>query len=186
MTPIAVMCWPDEATRTANSTCVWIAEATVDGVTYAARSRHGAPNALARQLVAAGIEDRPMVIRCRGLDGTLSYRSFHTATKQTYEEGDRPLRRVQYRERPEGLFLNSGAGQKCVSSASDDDAAVPAPESDETVAPAMAADTRNCDACGRAFWPARPWSRFCRPACRLRAHRKWGRERACIGSRRYG
>jgi len=34
-----------------------------------------------------------------------------------------------------------------------------------------APDMHNCDACGRAFRPARPWSRFCRPACRLRANR---------------
>jgi hypothetical protein len=58
--PIAVMTWPDEAARTSNSACVWIAEATVDGRTYTARSRHGPANELARQLVAAGLPDRPM------------------------------------------------------------------------------------------------------------------------------
>jgi hypothetical protein len=36
---------------------------TVEGRTYTARSRHGAANELARQLVAAGLADRPMVIR---------------------------------------------------------------------------------------------------------------------------
>jgi hypothetical protein len=63
MIPIAVMTWPIEATRTPNSACVWIAEVTVEGRTYTARSRHGAANELARQLVAAGLADRPMVIR---------------------------------------------------------------------------------------------------------------------------
>ena len=35
---------PDEATRTSNSACVWIAEATVEGRTYTARSRYGPAN----------------------------------------------------------------------------------------------------------------------------------------------
>ena len=48
-----------------------------------------------------------MVIRYRGLAGTLSYRSFHAAAKWTYKEGDRPLRRVRYKERPEGFSLAS-------------------------------------------------------------------------------
>jgi hypothetical protein len=53
MIPVAVMTWPIEATRTPNSACVWIAEATVEGRTYSARSRHRAANELAWQLVAA-------------------------------------------------------------------------------------------------------------------------------------
>ena len=36
-------------------------------------------DALARQLVAAGLADRPMVIRYHGLAGTMIYHSFHTA-----------------------------------------------------------------------------------------------------------
>ena len=44
MIPVAV---------TPNSACVWIAEATVEGRTYSARSRHRAANELAWQLVAA-------------------------------------------------------------------------------------------------------------------------------------
>jgi hypothetical protein len=50
-----------------------MAEATVEGRTYTARSRHGPANELARQLVAAGLVDRPMVIRYHGLAGTLTY-----------------------------------------------------------------------------------------------------------------
>ena len=50
-----------------------------EGRTYTARSRHGAANALARQLVAAGLADRSMVIRYHGLAGTMIYHSFHTA-----------------------------------------------------------------------------------------------------------
>src|ERR1700730_14630712 len=73
--PIAVTTWPDEATRTSNSACVGIAEATFEGRTYTARSRHGPANQLARQLIAAGLPDRPRVIRYRGLAGTMTYRS---------------------------------------------------------------------------------------------------------------
>jgi hypothetical protein len=116
VTSITVTTWADEATRTANSACLWVAEVTVDGRTYTARSRHGAPNELARQLVAAGLADRPMVIHYRGRAGTMTYRSFHASATWTYSEGDQPLRRVTYKERPEGLFLGSGTGKKCVSS----------------------------------------------------------------------
>jgi hypothetical protein len=93
-TPIEVTCWPDEASRTANSACAWVAEATVDGRTYIARSRHGAAEELARQLVAAGIVDRPLVIRNRVRVGTITYRSFRSAAKWTFTEGDHPLRRA--------------------------------------------------------------------------------------------
>src|ERR1700731_57200 len=70
--PIAVMTWPDEATRTSNSASLWIAEATVEGRTYTARSRHGPANQLARQLVAAGFPDRPMVLHYHELAGTMT------------------------------------------------------------------------------------------------------------------
>jgi hypothetical protein len=53
----------DRGDTDTESACVWIAEVTVEGRTYTARSRHGAANELARQLVAAGLADRPMVIR---------------------------------------------------------------------------------------------------------------------------
>jgi hypothetical protein len=119
--PIAVTTCPEEATRTSNSACVWIAEATVEGRNYTARSRHGPANELARQLVAAGLLDRPMVIRCLGLAGTMTYRSFRAAATRTFSEGERTLRRFRYREPPEGVFLRSGTGQKCVSSPVADD-----------------------------------------------------------------
>jgi CheY-like chemotaxis protein len=56
------------------------------GCTYTAQSRHGPANQLARQLVAAGLPDRPMVIRYRGLAGTMTYRSFHAAATWTFSE----------------------------------------------------------------------------------------------------
>jgi hypothetical protein len=90
------------------------------------KSAHGAPNELARQLVAAGFADRPMVIRYQGLAGSMTYRSFHASATWTYSEGNQPLRRVRYREPPEGVFLGSGARQKCVSSPVVDECGDPA------------------------------------------------------------
>jgi hypothetical protein len=165
MTPISVTCWPDEATRTPNSACTWVAEAMVDGRTYTARSRHGAPNELARKLVAAGIIDRPMVIHYRGLAGTMTWRSFHAAATWTYSEGDQPLRRVRYKEQPEGLFLRSGDGENAFHRSPDDIVVIPELDLLKT-------GGRKCVSCGGDFLPARPWARFCSTACRLRSHRK--------------
>jgi len=175
LTPITVTCRPLETTRTANSPCSWIAAATIEDQTYTATARHGAPNELARQLVAAGFADRPMGIRYQGLAGSMTYRSFHAAATWTYGERDQPLRRVRYKERPEGLFLGSGARQKCVSSPVADDVEIPPANRHETETPAQA-ERRRCDECDSNFLPARPWSRFCSPACRLRAHRRLGRD----------
>jgi len=60
---------------------------------------------LARKLVVAGFADRPMVVDYQGLAGTVTWYSFHAAANWTYSEADQPLRRVRYKERPEGLFL---------------------------------------------------------------------------------
>jgi hypothetical protein len=164
MTPITVTCWPNEATRTPNSACIWVAEVMVDGRIYTARSRHGAPNELARQLVAAGVIDRPMVVHYRRLAGTMTWRSFHAAATCTYSEGDQPLRRVRHKEQPEGLFLRSGDGENAFHRAPDDVVVIPEPDPLKT-------GRRKCVSCDGDFFPARPWSRFCSAACRLRAHR---------------
>ena len=54
---IKVHCRALPDTRTANSAAAWLAECEVDGRPFEARSRRGAPNALARELVAAGVPD---------------------------------------------------------------------------------------------------------------------------------
>src|SRR5262249_27426161 len=159
-----------------NSPCVWIAEATVEGRTYTARSRHGAPNELARRLVAGGLTDRPIIIRYAGLAGTMTYGSFHAAAKWTFNDGDRPVRRVRYEALPEGVFPGIGKGQKCVSLAMDDQVGGSLADSRETEAPAPTAEMRRCYGCGGDFRPARPWSRFCSPACRLRTHRRLAKD----------
>jgi hypothetical protein len=82
-----------------------------------------------------------IVVPYQGLAGTVTWRSFHAAANWTCSEGDRPLRRVRYKERPEGLFSVSGGERKCVSSAPADGVAVPLACGDETPAPATLPDT---------------------------------------------
>lgn len=99
--PIEVVQWADEATRSRERGCYWQAECEVDGVRYVARSRNGAPNELARKLLAAEIPDAPLRIVSRGWRGHVSIRSFHRAAEFTIVEGfDRPLHREKWREMP--------------------------------------------------------------------------------------
>ena len=46
---------------------LWEAATEFDGNVYSAASRHGAPQALARVLVAAGVPDQPVEVPLRGL-----------------------------------------------------------------------------------------------------------------------
>jgi hypothetical protein len=39
---------PEEGSCSANNACCWVAETIVNGISYSARSRHGAPHELAR------------------------------------------------------------------------------------------------------------------------------------------
>jgi hypothetical protein len=50
--PIIVCQYPDEATRTKEEPCQWVAEAVVGGRLFTARPRYRVVNALARELVA--------------------------------------------------------------------------------------------------------------------------------------
>lgn len=169
---------------------LWEASTEIDGKTYSTTSRHGAPQALARVLVAAGIADTPIAvrsevcvfdngaeIRTEQLRGCIRYRSLYAMAKWTFTEGAATLlHRVSFQAQPEGVFSIEAPGQKCVSSPLDDVVEVPPPDGRETEAPAPAAETRRCDGCDSDFRPARPWSRFCSPACRLRAHRRRAEE----------
>ena len=127
---ILVKAYPLETTRTADGTCFWIAETTVVGRSFSARSKHGAPNELARQLVADGIPDAPMEIAHAELRGTMSYRSFHAAAKWTYTEtAGTPLHRIPYREFDAAALRRSlkkgGEPLPEVSEAPEDDEALP-------------------------------------------------------------
>jgi hypothetical protein len=193
---------------------LWVAMAEIGGETYHATSRHGAPQALARVLLSAGIPDQAVEvrsevcvldngaeIRTEELRGCIRYRSLHALAKWTFTEGAATLlHRVRYQaqregvfsseasgqkcvssppvgtlasaERSEGLAADGGTGQKCVSEPAFDVVEVPPPDGRETQAPA----TRRCEGCESDFLPARAWSRFCCPACRLRTYRRLTRQ----------
>jgi hypothetical protein len=63
--------------------CVYEAECEIGGQRYSARSRHGAPNELARVLVSAGVADQPVEVRHAGIKGCISYRSLHQMARWT-------------------------------------------------------------------------------------------------------
>jgi hypothetical protein len=94
--PIVVTVRPLEATRTPNSGCVWLAECEVGGRRFEARSRHGAANALARELVAPGVPDGPLEAHFEGLAGCLRWASISAAANRTFTEGNRPLQCIRW------------------------------------------------------------------------------------------
>jgi hypothetical protein len=96
---LAVHCRPLEETRGPNSSCQWLAECEVDGRPFAARSRQGAVYELARMLVAAGIEDRPLRVTFAGIAGHMTWGSFVAAARWTLTEGAAtPLRIRRWRK----------------------------------------------------------------------------------------
>ena len=95
---------------------LWEAATEFDGNAYSAASRHGAPQALARVLVAAGVPDQPVevhsevclfddgrTIRTEELKGGIRCSSLHAMAGRTFNEGDRPLHRTRYTAPPEGV-----------------------------------------------------------------------------------
>jgi hypothetical protein len=186
--------YPLEDTRTPNGVCYWVAETTLqDGRLFSVRSKHGAPNELARQLVAAGIPDQPMET-CNTRSGlkALTYRSFHAAAKWTYTEGAATLlQRVRYQEFhglpaskagaereqreptsaecPETVLGNTEKGGGTPSQA--------VQHLPDSVTPKIGvgdqqAELRQCETCGRRFLPWRPQATHCSGACRQKAYRE--------------
>ena len=89
----------EPGTRSREKGPFWLASTMIDGQVYTARSRNGAPNALARKLVEAGIADQPYQIMSErdperaGVRG----RSFMALCGWTYTEGaTSPLRRIKW------------------------------------------------------------------------------------------
>ena len=93
---IVVRVRPLEKTRTPNSGCVWLAECEIDGQRFEAPSRHGAANALARELGTAGFADAPLEIHFDGVAGCLRWGSVASAARRTYTEGNRPLQCIRW------------------------------------------------------------------------------------------
>ena len=94
---IRAHCRPLEETRGPNSQ--WLAECEVDGRCFVARSRQSAVYELARKLVAASLEDRPLCVTFAGLAGHMTWRSFTAAARWTLTEGiATPLRRAPWKK----------------------------------------------------------------------------------------
>jgi hypothetical protein len=158
---------PLEDSRTSENSCAWIAETEIAGQRFEARSRRGAPQELARALVAAGIPDQPVQVENAGLRGAMHYRSLHSMAGGTFTEGIHTLlSRAPYRafdmakpEPPEGSALRIGDGLPEANSQADVSLAVPEPRA--TV----------CTGCGAQFTPSRPWATFCSAACKQKSYR---------------
>jgi hypothetical protein len=115
---IVVRVRPLEETRTPNSGCVWLAQCEVEGRRFEARSRHGAANALARDLVAAGITDRPLEVRFDGVAGCLRWGSLAAAAGRTYTEGNRPLQCIRWVAPQDGVqAIRAGPKQEVLAPA---------------------------------------------------------------------
>jgi hypothetical protein len=80
---LAIHLWPVEPTRAPENICLYEVETTIDGQRYSVRSRRGAPFALARMLMAAGIADQPASVTHEGLRSSLTYRSLHWMAERT-------------------------------------------------------------------------------------------------------
>jgi hypothetical protein len=183
MPVLIVRQWPAEASRTPNSPCAWIAEAEAGGVLYIARSRHGAPNALFRQLVAAGIPDGPAEVHTSDLRGAMRYGSFHAAATVTYTEGaTRSVAMVRYREYPGAGAVSSPSSAECPKTAHGAGVDGGEPTPDGSLEPELRvtsksepgdrrAERQQCAVCGRLFRPWRPQAAHCSRACRQKAYR---------------
>ena len=92
---------PSERSRSSGKSCKWIAEAIVNGRTYAATSRMAPANDIARQLVTDGVPDAPMHVYTEKLKGCLVWKSFYRAAGYTIEETTtKPVHMVRW-ESPE-------------------------------------------------------------------------------------
>src|SRR5215471_11509191 len=103
---------PIEATRTANKSCKWHAEAIVNGRTYTATSRMAPANDIARQLVADGVPDAPMHVYTAGLKGCMVWRSFHKTAGLTCEESAaKPVHGVGWRNQADRVAQFTAASR---------------------------------------------------------------------------
>jgi hypothetical protein len=93
---IVVRVRPLHQTRTSNNGCIWLAECEVEGQRFETRCRHGAANALARELLAAGFADWPLEVHCDGVAGCMRWGSVAAAARRTYTEGNRALQCIRW------------------------------------------------------------------------------------------
>jgi hypothetical protein len=79
---------------------LWHAEAAG----HSADSRSGAPHALARALVAAGVADQPVEVVTAGLAGVTRYRSLHAMARRTIKEAvTAPIHLAKWEPHPRSI-----------------------------------------------------------------------------------
>lgn len=88
--------YPDMSRPLGSRGRAWVAECVVDGVPYRARSYSGASYALARALVAAGVEDQPITIVTAGLPGSHTHRSIVRLAQWSISEGTGGMQRIRW------------------------------------------------------------------------------------------
>jgi hypothetical protein len=105
--PIKVLVTEGPNSHTKRKGSIWTATCEVDGRRFEATTRNEPTCALARQLVAAGISDRPMIVTAP--IGGYTWPSMHEAARTTYQESDKvPLKRIPFLE---GHFPFLGLGK---------------------------------------------------------------------------
>jgi hypothetical protein len=170
---VTIRQYPLEDSRTSENSCAWIAETEIAGQRFEAKSRRGAPQELARALVAAGVPDQPVRIEHAGLRGHMAYPSLHRMAGVTYVEGRSTiLHRARYREDERFAASEEGAAEPII---------LPdrgAPEGSEMRNKSAGGITDHpahlqsfCPGCGKAFAPSRRWAAFCSAACKQKAYR---------------
>jgi hypothetical protein len=182
--PLDIFQQPIEATRTPDNSCKHEAETIVDGKRYSARSRRGAPMALARVLIAAGIIDQPVTVTHRGVRDEIRYRSLYRLAGRTFtESAGTPVCETRYIDPSKRFAPSREEVETCVTAASG--ARLPRLPTSADIAPEIEAKTavpqleaatipRICEreGCGETFLPRRSWSTFCSGRCRVAAHRR--------------
>jgi hypothetical protein len=145
----------------------WEAVAVVDGVPFAARSRHGSTAALARQLIDGGVPaDQPVRITFDGLAGHMTFRSLGALAGWTWTEGAGPLRRVPWQPRD---FDRPSVGGEA-GDTGEDVAATPGPGAGNDASAAPPVSVTTCAGCGEPL-TTRAGAKTCSPACRKRLSR---------------
>jgi hypothetical protein len=108
---------PVEAARTPDNSCAYVAECKIGGRVFAARSRRGAPFALARELIACGVADQPVEVTHAGLRGAMRYPSLYRMAGLAVTESAR--RRVQIGRWKERADFSGGEAENRGDSASE-------------------------------------------------------------------
>jgi hypothetical protein len=100
---------PDEASRSPDKSCRWIAECDLDGEHYEAQARLDAPNALARLLVDIGVADLQVVLITAGVRGEMTYPSLHRMAQRTIVESlTTPIRSTKWRPPTWDIMTKTG------------------------------------------------------------------------------